>query len=220
MILVPKEHRKADMRKVAARLGSVVKMYECYDMPKEIYRDVRLGLTSEQKKAIRENSDIGNYVSKHRIECGHVYGDGYVPDVYLKNEIDDKLIEYAAEFDKLAIVCRFRVQVKQVEALFPDRKTIILWGGMNDFHEKRLEAEEAENCICIIQADMSAGYALHSFETMVFASCSYSWVNFEQVHGRVRHVGRKSPCLYIYLIAGEIGERVLESVRSKRDFNP
>jgi hypothetical protein len=55
---------------------------------------------------------------------------------------------------------------------------------------------------------------------MVFASCSYSWVNFEQVHGRVRHVGRKSPCLYIYLIAGEVGEKVLESVRNKKDFNP
>ena len=220
LILVPKEHRKEDMRKVATQLGSAVKMKDCYDMPKEIYRDVRLNLTPEQKKAIKENSDIGNHVAKHRIECGHVSGDGYVPDVYLKNEIDDKLIEYASEFDKLAIVCRFRAQVKQIEALFPNRKTIVLWGGMNDFHEKPLEAEEAENCSCIIQADMSSGYALHSFEALVFASCSYSYVNFEQVHGRIRHVGRKSPCLYIYLIAGEVGEKVLESVRSKRDYNP
>ena len=212
--------RKSEVKRIGTGLGSAVKMKNCYDMPKDLHVDIHLDLTAEQNKAIRENSDINNRVASHRIEVGHISGNGYMPDIYLKNEISDKILEYAGEYDKLAVVCRFRTQVSQIAASFPNRKVVILWGGMNDFHQKRVETEEADNCICVIQADCSEGYPLHSFEAMVFASCSYSWVSFEQIHGRLRYVGRKSPCLYIYLTTGKTGKKILENVRNKKDFNP
>lgn len=215
---------QARLRTATANLGSVVKLQDCYDMPEETYHDVALDPSAEQVKALSEivegTTSIAN-IQRHRIECGHISGEGYEPDRFLKNPIDEKLIEYGSEFKKLAIVCLFRTQIEHLRQMFSDkRKVIVLWGGLKDFHAVRKEAEEAEDCILLIQSSCSAGYSLQSFEAMVFASCDYSWVNYEQICGRLRHIGKTKKLLYIFLTCGKIGKRILESVRNKRDFNP
>jgi len=120
------------------------------------------------------------------------------------------------------VVCRFRTQVTDVQKLVEGmgRTAIILWGGMSDFHSTRELAEKLPDCVVIVQADCSAGYELKSFEAIIFASCSYSYVAYEQMLGRIRAIGKTSPCLYLFLTCGKIGGKVLENVRLHRDFTP
>jgi len=83
------------------------------------------------------------------------------------------------------------------------------------------KAELCDNCVVLIQADTVAGYSLKSFNTMIFASMSYSFVNYEQAKGRIRSVDKLDSGNYIHLLTegDSIDRAVYDCVLRKQNFS-
>jgi hypothetical protein len=82
-------------------------------------------------------------------------------------------------------------------------------------------AEKEENAIVLVQGDTVAGYSLKSFSLVVFASMSYSFVNYDQVRFRSKAMEKKIPISYIHLLTrgDSIDQAIYDSVLKKQDFS-
>lgn len=184
-------------------------------------------LNTEQKKAIKNITDflpIVLYTKTHQLEQGVCKGDGYTDDLVIPCDKDDRVKELAEDEDKVIIVCRYLAQIEKYKKILVDLdKPILAISGQ----EKEVasivaaRAESHDKCVLLIQSDTCDGYSLESFNTMVFASQSYSFVNLDQMKFRIKATDKKTPCTYIYLITeGDSLDRAIhECVARKEDFS-
>jgi predicted helicase len=71
-----------------------------------------------------------------------------------------------------------------------------------------------------VQAQISAGWELPECPVMVFASRTYSWVDYEQAIGRIQRVNNIKKNLYINLVVkGGVDEAIDKSLLNKKDFS-
>ena len=83
------------------------------------------------------------------------------------------------------------------------------------------QAESDSTAIVIAQGDTCLGYPLKSFDTIAFASMSFSFVNLDQMKSRIKSKEKKIPCRYIYLLTeGKSVDRgVYDTVMKRQDFS-
>jgi hypothetical protein len=75
--------------------------------------------------------------------------------------------------------------------------------------------------VVLLQSDTVAGYSLKSMDIMVFASLSYSFVNYDQCRSRIKAMEKSTPCTYIHLLTEgkSIDKAVYDCIQHKRDFD-
>jgi superfamily II DNA or RNA helicase len=202
---------------------------DCFDMPEQIDEEPEmLGLTKEQEKAIAElkNEEMNPLVmvsGTHQIENGSLKGNEFRVDKHYKHRKIDRIIELAEQNDKLLIFCRYTLQIRAYEARLRelDYPVRTITGENSDEHFIiTRDAENSEKAIVIAQVSVAAGWELPSFPVVVYASMSYSYLDFVQSRGRVIRGNKLSRHVFLYLWTGDIDKAVYESIMQKKDFDP
>lgn len=210
------------------KLGYVGRLDDYFDVPTQVYRTVHIELTPKQKARIKdmmiEYPDPMVRAGKiHQIENGTLSGDEFNASESFENGKVDKILEYADEFPRMIVFAKYTDQIRQIAvALKEAKKKVIVISGFEKQNrgEALKEAAEASECVVVVQAQISAGWELKEYPVMIFASKTYSFVDYDQAIGRIQRADNIKKNLYIDLVVkGGPDEAVNECVENKKDFN-
>jgi|15BtaG_2_1085339.scaffolds.fasta_scaffold04457_2 superfamily II DNA or RNA helicase len=224
---IPKNdpYTKERLGKVVQKLGYTGRLDDYFDVPEQTYREHKVEQTADQKKAIKDIAlefpdPLVLTGKRHQIENGVLKGDDFSPDVTICDLKTEAILDFALEFPKMVIFTKYTQQIEKIKDALKDYKVLTLQGSTKDRENVLKDAEASDECIIIIQSQISAGYELPSFPVVVFASMSYSVVDRIQAEGRVLRANALKKNLYITLVTkGGVDEAVNKSINNKVDFS-
>lgn len=217
---------EGELARLTKTIASVVDIHDVLDVPLQNHLEPEyFALSKTQLKAIKDNYDplpIVRYTAQHEIENGILLGNEFRKDTWYDSDKTDRIVDICEEVSKVAIVCRynFQIDVIQERLHLAGREALIIRGDVKDRDAITLEAEQAKDCVVLIQADCAEGYQLPSFELCIFASMSYSYTKWEQICGRFLRMDKPSRTTFMYLLTEgkSIDQAVYDSVKKKEDF--
>lgn len=223
----PNEKMFPELAILLQRIGVTVRLEDVADIGEDYEETEYFDLNADQKrhiKAVADTTPMARYVKYHQLESGVLKSDGYLEELSFECDKDKRIIELAEDEDKLIIVCRYLAQIEKYRKILTKLgKTVyVIQGEMSEPLEIiRQKAEESRKCIVLIQAEKSDGYSLASFNIMVFASMSYSFISYDQMKNRMKAMDKSKGCSYIYLLSrGKTIDRgVYDSVKRGEDFS-
>ena len=216
---------KDRLGRAVQKLGYTGRLSDYFDVPDQTYKTIHVEKTPEQKERLKsimlEFPDPLVLVGKqHQIENGVLKGDQFSDDEDIKDNKIDVIKDICLEFPKVVIFAKYTQQVEKIKKELSDYKVLTLQGQTKDRAGVLKEAESSEKCVIIIQSQISAGFELPSFNTMVFASMDYSVVNRIQAEGRILRANALKKNLYITITTkGGVDEAVEKSIINKVDFS-
>ena len=218
---------KERLAEAVRKLGYVGRLEDYFDVPDQTYKTVHVELTIKQKAKIKEMMleypDPLVRVGKiHQIENGVLAGDEFTDPELFENEKLDTLLDYAIEFPRMVVFAKYTAQIAQIASALEKagKKVLCLTGATKERGEVIRKANEAKDCVFIAQAQISAGWELPEYPVMVFASRTYSFVDYDQAIGRIQRANNIKKNLYINLVAkGGVDEAVDKCISQKQDFN-
>jgi Helicase conserved C-terminal domain len=233
-IWMPKKDAQTQQRlgETIQKLGYTGKLDDWFDVPEQTHKVINVPITAQQLSKIKElpleyPDPLVLVGKKHQVEQGVLKGDEYSPSETFptgKLEIIEDLYE---EFGKVLVFAKYTEQIHAIQSYLNSSfiksgelcQVLILDGQTKDRGFIMSEAEKLPKCIVIAQSSVSAGYELPSFRCTVFASMSYSYVDFSQGIGRTLRANNLQKNLYVYLLSGEIDKAVYKAIENKGDFN-
>lgn len=222
---------KDRLAKLVRDIGYVGRLEDFFDVPDQTYKTDYIELTVKQSARIKKlpieyPDPIVCVGKKHQVENGVLAGDEYNDPEYFENGKIAKILDYAAEFPRIVVFAKYRDQIEQISAAiikaFPKRPVYVLTGDTKDRGVLLKHAAAASEGVFICQAQISAGWELKEYPVMIFASRTYSFVDYDQALGRIQRGDNIKKNLYIKLITrakGSIDEAVDRSLENKQDFN-
>lgn len=234
------EQKLADVLK---SIGDVVDMeevlgYDGIELPEQRVDTVYVEMTEDQKKAhdeVFEVQFINEWTKKHQIENGYVTEDtlddewNHVKEYQhftnnKTNFIVNKCRELLPQKQKIAIFCRYKMQIATLSSSlsveFKSYPQFILTGDTQNKYEVVQSIEKEDACIVIIQSACSAGYELPTVNHIIFASLSFSFVDYQQALGRFLRMNKPTENFYTHLVVkGGVDEDVYQSIMKKQDFS-
>lgn len=227
-VYVPK-HDSATKDVLAAyvrSLGYVGRLEEFFDVPEQSFITKHIELTSKQvnrikKLAIEFPDPIVLLGKQHQVENGVLAGDEFNAPEEFENGKIEEILDLALQFPRMVIFVKYTAQIKQIDYALTKAGyyTWIMDGQTKDRGEVIRQANELDG-ILIVQAQISAGWELPQTPVMVFASRTYSWVDYDQALGRVQRANHIKKNLYINLVVKDgVDEAVDRSLANKQDFN-
>lgn len=224
IVPVVKKGIEVNLAKLTKEIASVVDIYDCMDVPLQYHAEPEyFALTKEQEKAIKENYDsvpIVRFTHQHEIENGILLGNEFKESQVYENDKIERIKALCAENKKIAIVCRYNYQLELLRESLKEHNPCVINGASTTRDADCVAAEQAEKAVVLIQADCSLGYQLPSFGLCVFASQSYSYVNWEQMCGRFLRMDKPSRTTFMYLLTegDSIDQAVYDAIKKKEDF--
>ncbi len=224
-VWLPKKDRESEqlLAMLALKVGNFGRLSDFADVPDQVHKVVRVGETPQQRRLAKEipllyPEPVVRIGKRHQLEQG-VF-EGTLADEAKTEEI----VSLAQEFDKLLVFAKYTRQIDSLadslRAKFPKRDILVLDGRTMDRGDMlRLAEDRDRKTIVIAQSQVSTGYELPSFRCTVFASMSYSYVDYEQALGRTLRINALAKNVYVYLLAGDVDEAVYDCVKRKQDFN-
>lgn len=226
MIMKVKPGMEDDVAELVARIGDVVRLEDCADIPEQTFEMETFEMTEEQTKAYSETWDVNpavRYVKRHQVESGVLKGDEYSEDKFFPSNKTERIVDLCTENKKIIIVCRYKLQIQMLKERLAElgRPVYVISGDTTG--EKRDEivrgADSSKEAIVLIQAACSEGYELPSFPLMVFASMDFSYVNYKQMCGRILRLNKLKKNVYLHLVSGAVDTAVYNAIMKKQDFN-
>ncbi len=224
-VWLPRRDKETEalLKGLAHKFGSFGKIEDFMDVPDQVFKTIHVGTTSAQNKKQKEirllyPEPVVQIGKRHQLEQG----------IFNKEMLDEnklaEIIELAKEFPKLLVFARYTFQVDYLAAELQKKfkkKTILVLDGRTIDRRTLLQCAEEKDSetIVVAQSQISTGYELPSYRCTVFASCSYSFIDYEQALGRTQRINNISKNVYVHLLAGDVDEQVLECVQDKKDFN-
>ena len=206
--------------------GNTVVLEECFDVPPQIDETVYVDLTKEQQHAkdvVTEWEYIIRFTRYHTIENGVQYiSENHDEKTYYPNEKIDYIKNLATEKPKIAVVCRYNLQIEEyAKALQNDGYSVfIINGDVPNRQEVIDQVNQSDKAIVLIQAQCSEGYELPTIDTCVFASLSFSYKDYKQMRGRFLRANALKKNIYIHLVVnGGIDDEVYKAIKRKQDFS-
>lgn len=208
-------------------LGYVGRLEDFFDVPEQTWRTDYVELSEEQKKAIKEvrldyPDAIVRVGKQHQVENGVLAGDEFSRGQEFPNAKLERLKDYALEFPRMVVFCKYRAQIAMLEReLRAEGYTVwTMTGDTKDRGEVLAEVNGAKSGIFIVQAQVSAGWEVPEVPVMIFASRTYSFVDYVQAQGRVLRANALKKNLYINLVVrGGVDEAVHKALENKCDFD-
>ena len=218
---------KEDLAALVRKLGYVGRLEDFFDVPEQTFHTDYIELTPEQKQRLKDISleypePLVLVGKKHQVENGVLAGDEYTAPLSFANGKVDRILDYALEFPRMVIFARYRAQIEALAVALHKEgyKVLIMTGDTTERGAVIKEANESEACILIVSAQISAGWELPTFPVMIFASRTYSFVDYDQSLGRIQRANNIKKNLYINLITrGGVDEAVDKALMNKQDFN-
>jgi len=226
--LIPqvKKGSEAKLATLTKTIANVVDIHDVLDVPLQNHTEPEyFALSKEQITAIKDNYDplpIVRYTAQHEIENGILLGNEFRDLYTFQCDKNERIAELCKENKKVAVVCRYNAQIDMLMDWVNEagKPVFVIRGDVTNRDEITLKAEQAEECVVLIQADCAEGYQLPSFGLCVFASMSYSYTKWEQICGRFLRMDKPSRTTFLYLLTegDSIDQAVYDSVKKKEDF--
>lgn len=222
----PRPNIQGEISDLVKKMGDVVHINECADIPDQTFETEFFKVNKKQesqKKLVKEFNPVVRFTKYHQIENGTLKGEeGYTEDQFFKCDKTERVIELAENHKKIAIVCRYNLQIdlyaKELEKL--NRNVYIIQGKTKNRDEVVQKIEQADNAIVLINASCSEGYELPSVGVCVFASLSFSYKDYRQMLGRFLRLNRLKKNVYLHLITEDgVDAGVYDSIKNKEDFD-
>ena len=218
---------KDRLAKAVQGLGYVGRLEDFFDVPEQTYRTIYLDTNKKQKDAIKElkfiyPEPIVRVGKQHQIENGVLAGDLFSVAQKFDCEKTEAIKELAIEFPRMVVFAKYRQQINILEYELKQEgyKVLTLTGDTKNRGELIAEANASKKCILIAQAQISAGWELPEYPVMVFASRTYSFVDYAQSLGRIQRANNIKKNLYINLVVrGGVDEAVDDCLTNKKDFD-
>ncbi len=209
---------------LVAEIGDVVDINECIDVPEQVYDFETFELTKAQearKKKIIEVNPVVRYTRYHQIENGTLKSDGYTEDEFIKADKNDRIYELCEQTKKIAVVCRYNLQIDFLKEFLKDigKPVLVIRGDVKDRDSVIQEAENSSHCIILINASCSEGYELPSIGLIIFASVSFSYKDYKQITGRFLRINKPKKNVFVHLVSEGVDESVFEAIMAKKDFD-
>lgn len=217
---------KDDLAAMVRRLGYVGRLEDFFDVPDQVFRTDRIELTDMQKKRLKDMvieypDPLVRTGKQHQIENGCLAGDEFnAPEIYPNAKID-KILDYALEFPRMIVFAKYTVQIVQIAAHLR-AAGVPAWEltGQTMNRDEVLAYAKENDGVLVCQAQISAGWELPNTPVMIFASRTYSWVDYEQSFGRIQRANNIKKNLYINLVTkGGVDEAVDKALQNKSDFS-
>lgn len=203
--LFPKKNWRTEMQKLINKYTHVALMQDLVDvLPPETYEVINLDEPEYDKN--EEWEPMAQFVADHRME-------------QLSKVVEIERISKG--YRKVCIVAHFTEQIDALQrSLSKSRQTFVLDGRTRNPEQVIADAEADGECFFIIQASVGAGFELHSFAVMIFASMGYSVRNEVQMRGRIRRKESLKPVFYYYLLGGHCDKAIYKNVKAGKTFIP
>lgn len=224
-----KEGIEEEIALLVNKIGTTIRIDECADVPEQVFENEYFKLNPKQiavKKQVllEESNPIVLFTKYHQIECGTLKGNDYVEDVFFDTDKDDRILDIVANNKKVAVVCRYNLQIKKLAEKLKDKKVFQITGEVKNRDGVVQQVEASDECVVLINASCSEGYELPSVGVIVFASLSFSYKDYKQICGRFLRINKLKKNVYIHLITtseeGEtVDQAVFEAVMKKQDFS-
>lgn len=201
-IWMPKrdEDAKNMLASIVRKIGVTGRLQDWYDVPEQTFKTIQVGMTKEQLSKVSELRllypdpivQIGKF---HQLEQGIYEGE------FLPQEKFEIIEEHAEEFEKVLIFCKYTRQIVELYEYLTSKgfPVLCLTGQTKERGKLRESAEALPRCVVIAQSSISAGYELPSFGCTIYASKSYSFVDWEQSIGRTLRANHLKKNLYVSL---------------------
>lgn len=223
-IPVPKKDKKTEQKLLGIihKIGSVVKLEDCVDLPEQSYEVEYFKMTGAQEKAIddiEETTHITKWTKTHQICGGSLKSDGYTEDEDFDCDKFDRAIGIAESNDKLIIVCRYLNEIKRFKEKLG--KDAYVFSGETENRQELLdEIRKKDSYVLLVSASCSEGWELPECPVMVFYSYSFSLKDYIQMCGRIRRLNHPKKNLYLSLVVEDsIDEDVYKTIMKKEDFH-
>lgn len=192
---------------------------DCIDLPEkrtdlvyidgmisEKYRELKDGIlkTAEYEKTMIPLETINKL---HQASNGFFYDDYKTPHVICENkklkELNEILSDMLEETERVIIVYQYQYDLQQLKTLN---------------YEWTLDPTEFPNKqILFLQYGQSEGLNLQYCNQMIFYSYDYSFLNYEQMIGRIYRNGQKNNVVYTILISkGTVEEQIWHAISNKK----
>jgi superfamily II DNA or RNA helicase len=223
----PNEKMFPKLIEILGKIGVTIRLEDIIDVEEDNEQMEYFDLNQEQIKNIKDLTDTMPAVRYSRInqlEQGVLKSNGYNEGLLFPCEKDKRIEELIDDNEKLIIVCHYLDQIKKYEQLAQkkNRRFYTIRGGQRTpTTEIASSANSDENAIVIVQSDCSDGYSLKNFNVMVFASMSYSFVNWDQMTQRIKSMDKSGSCEYYYLLTRgkSVDNAIYNSIKSGKDFS-
>lgn len=211
--------------KLVQSMGYTGRLSDFADVPEQTHRVVNVPLTSVQVEKLKElpieyPDPLVLVGKKHQVEQGVLKGNEFeVSQTFPtgKLEVIEDLYE---EFGKVLVFAKYTEQIDMIRNHF-DKLSVPVFVLNGQTPNRGQIIGMAEDCsvgIVIAQASVSAGYELPSFRCTIYASQSYSYVDYAQSLGRTLRINNLQKNLYVYLLSGDIDRAVYKALENKGDF--
>ncbi len=201
---MPKPDWRILIRKYLTKYAHIALMSDCIDLP--MMSEEVIPAKSSPLKKNPEWEPMAAFVAEHRHE---------------QEQKISVIRELGGEYRKVMIVAHFREQIEQLsKELSKDRKVYVLHGGIDDQEKVIEEAEQDDECYFICQAAIGVGFDAPSFNVMIFASMSYSYVNFVQMKGRITRGDKIKPKKFYYIHGGRCDKQIYKQILLGKQFDP
>lgn len=226
-VWLPRDDIKDDVADLIRKIGDVVTLDDCFDVPEQVVEVEEFETTKEQDKALekvkKEESDpIVRITKYHQIASGTKKGTEFTPHETYKSEKNNRIVEYCEYNDKVVVFSRYNLHLELLSQMLTKKKIphAIINGKVSDKETILQEAEASDRYVLLINAMCSVGYELPSFGLVLFASLSYSFVDFTQSKGRVLRANALKKNLYVIMNTKDtVDEAVWSSIQRKQDFD-
>lgn len=231
---VVREGIEPEIARLVNKIGTTVRMDECADIPEQVFETEYFRLTKAQEKAMKDvdTGDINpivRFTKFHQVENGTLKGDGYTEDRFIENDKMERIVSLCIENKKVAIFCRYNMQLTDIIGNLTVHKDIkkniyMINGSVKNRDEITKQVEQDDECIVVINAACSEGYELPSVGTVIFASLSFSYKDYKQAVGRFLRINKLKKNVYIHLVSTStdhdgVDEAVYNSIMKKQDFD-
>ena len=99
-----------------------------------------------------------------------------------------------------------------------EKEVFIIDGRTKDRLVIETAARESDDCVVILQSASSEGLDLASFDTMIFASLSYSLLNHTQSKARLENIENLTLNTYYYLTSTGADSHIHKRIMKGLDF--
>lgn len=217
---------KDKLANLVRSIGHIGRLEDFFDVPEQTFKTVHVELTPKQRSRIKDlpleyPDPLVLLGKRHQVENGVLAGDEFNEVEEFDNAKIDKILDLAAEFPRMVVFAKYRAQIEQIQMALTKAgySTWTLTGDTKDRGGIIKQANSLDG-IFIAQAQISAGWELPSYPCMVFASRSYSFVDYVQALGRIQRANYIKKNLYINLIVKDgVDEAVDEALANKQDFD-
>lgn len=227
---VPRPGMEDEVAKLVKMIGDTTDMETAVTnsggvVPTQTNEVRKIELTGKQLKAIDDIFDpvfIVRWTKQHQIENGFLYSeDGSTESTTTFESNKTKtVLELCRTHKKIVIVARYTHQLDLYASLLTSEGIPIqkLTGETKNRQAVIDAANSMDNCVFLMQASCSAGFELPTFRTMVFASLSFSYVDYKQACGRILRINNLQENTYIHLVAEGVDQDVYNCIQNKQDF--